>query len=40
LKRKLWKCTHCEEEYDYEVIACDKCGCPLFTVIEVEDYEI
>jgi len=40
MKRKVWTCTHCEEEYDYDVIVCDKCHSPLLKVIEVEDFEI
>lgn len=38
--RKIWTCTHCEEEYDYEVIACNKCHCPLMTVREIDKHEI
>jgi len=39
-KRKIWACTHCDLEYDYEPVACDKCHCPLFTLTEIEEHEI
>ena len=40
MKHKIWKCKHCDEEFDYEVIACDKCHNPYFVMIEIEEHDI
>jgi len=40
MKRKIWTCTNCELEFDYEFDFCIKCHNPYYKIEIVEEYEI